>query len=417
MTRRASAPRPDRAARRARPGERAPARRAAPARRQVGQPSCADAGRPGRWREPHQRRRRRGGRALDGGHRRRARARPSTGSRARARRSATASSRVARTHSRRPRANSIAELRDEPPADERRPGRAAPDGHPRRRRFVAPPSGGSYHRTTALDGCRPPWPARRFPPTTDRDRSYPASGDRLHDDGAERTGEVGHPARGTSRGRADDGPRVGRDPRPHGTDAASEGRAGRADGRTGRVGRMVAGRRGRRCAQSERVPGDVSAAAFWLVAGAIHPDAELTLHDVGVNPTRRAIIDILRSMGADIEERRHGDGARRRRRRAAGGRHGALVGPACGRPRAVRCGRRHRRDPGALPGRDGGRRHDRHPRRGRAAPQGVRPDRGDAAGLRALGARIEVDGDDLRITGPTRSTAPRPTASTITVSR
>ena len=53
----------------------------------------------------------------------------------------------------------------------------------------------------------------------------------------------------------------------------------------------------------QRVPGDVSAAAFWLVAGAIHPDAELTLHDVGVNPTRRAVIDILRAMGADIEER------------------------------------------------------------------------------------------------------------------
>src|SRR6185369_14638360 len=56
-------------------------------------------------------------------------------------------------------------------------------------------------------------------------------------------------------------------------------------------------------AVSERVPGDVSAAAFWLVAGAIHPDPELFLRDVGVNPTRRAVIDILRSMGADIEER------------------------------------------------------------------------------------------------------------------
>lgn len=52
----------------------------------------------------------------------------------------------------------------------------------------------------------------------------------------------------------------------------------------------------------ERVPGDISAATFWLVAGAIHPDAELVLRDVGVNPTRRAIIDILRRMGADIEE-------------------------------------------------------------------------------------------------------------------
>ena len=56
-------------------------------------------------------------------------------------------------------------------------------------------------------------------------------------------------------------------------------------------------------AVSERVPGDVSAAAFWLVAAAAHPDAELTLKGVSVNRTRRAVIDILRSMGADIDER------------------------------------------------------------------------------------------------------------------
>ena len=56
----------------------------------------------------------------------------------------------------------------------------------------------------------------------------------------------------------------------------------------------------------QHVPADVSAAAFWLVAGAMHPDAELTLRDVGVNPTRRAVIDLLRAMGADIEERSRG---------------------------------------------------------------------------------------------------------------
>jgi len=50
------------------------------------------------------------------------------------------------------------------------------------------------------------------------------------------------------------------------------------------------------------VPGDPSAAAFWLVAGAIHPDAELRLASVSTNPTRRAIIDLLRRMGARIEE-------------------------------------------------------------------------------------------------------------------
>ncbi|MGZ6295341.1 MAG: 3-phosphoshikimate 1-carboxyvinyltransferase [Candidatus Limnocylindrales bacterium] len=53
----------------------------------------------------------------------------------------------------------------------------------------------------------------------------------------------------------------------------------------------------------ERVPGDASAASFWLVAGAAHPDAQLTLEGVGVNPTRRAALDALRAMGAQIEER------------------------------------------------------------------------------------------------------------------
>jgi 3-phosphoshikimate 1-carboxyvinyltransferase len=53
----------------------------------------------------------------------------------------------------------------------------------------------------------------------------------------------------------------------------------------------------------QHVPADVSAAAFWLVAATIHPDAELVLRDVGVNPTRRAVIDLLRAMGADIDER------------------------------------------------------------------------------------------------------------------
>ncbi len=50
-----------------------------------------------------------------------------------------------------------------------------------------------------------------------------------------------------------------------------------------------------------RVPGDVSSAAPWLVAAAIHPDARLTLTDVGLNPTRTALIDLLRRMGARIE--------------------------------------------------------------------------------------------------------------------
>lgn len=49
------------------------------------------------------------------------------------------------------------------------------------------------------------------------------------------------------------------------------------------------------------VPGDISSAAFFLVAGLIVPGSELLLKNVGVNPTRSGIIDILQAMGGDIE--------------------------------------------------------------------------------------------------------------------
>ena len=49
------------------------------------------------------------------------------------------------------------------------------------------------------------------------------------------------------------------------------------------------------------VPGDISSAAPWLVAGAIHPDADLTLSGVGLNPTRTALVGLLRRMGAQVE--------------------------------------------------------------------------------------------------------------------
>jgi 3-phosphoshikimate 1-carboxyvinyltransferase len=48
------------------------------------------------------------------------------------------------------------------------------------------------------------------------------------------------------------------------------------------------------------VPGDISSAAFWLVAGAIIPDSELYIENVGVNPTRTGILVALELMGADI---------------------------------------------------------------------------------------------------------------------
>lgn len=53
------------------------------------------------------------------------------------------------------------------------------------------------------------------------------------------------------------------------------------------------------------VPGDLSAAAFWLVAGSILPDSEIELPAVGINPTRAGVLEILRSMGADIVAQNH----------------------------------------------------------------------------------------------------------------
>lgn len=51
---------------------------------------------------------------------------------------------------------------------------------------------------------------------------------------------------------------------------------------------------------SLRIPGDMSAAAFWLVAGALHPDAEIALPGVGLNPTRTGLLDVLQEMGASV---------------------------------------------------------------------------------------------------------------------
>lgn len=48
------------------------------------------------------------------------------------------------------------------------------------------------------------------------------------------------------------------------------------------------------------VPGDISSAAYFMVAGLILPQAEITLREIGVNPTRTGIIDVLHRMGANI---------------------------------------------------------------------------------------------------------------------
>jgi 3-phosphoshikimate 1-carboxyvinyltransferase len=151
----------------------------------------------------------------------------------------------------------------------------------------------------------------------------------------------------------------------------------------------------------ERVPVDPSAAAFWLVAGAIHPDAEMTLRGVGVNPTRRAAIDLLVRMGARIQETALGD---------------APAGDV-GEPLAdltVRSSELAAIDVGPE---EVAAAIDEIPilclaatqARGRTTIRGAgelrnkESDRiaGIAAGLTALGAHVAVDGDDIAITGPT----------------
>ena len=49
------------------------------------------------------------------------------------------------------------------------------------------------------------------------------------------------------------------------------------------------------------VPGDLSSAAFWITAAVLHPDAEITIRGVGLNPLRTGILDALQAMGAAIE--------------------------------------------------------------------------------------------------------------------
>lgn len=67
-----------------------------------------------------------------------------------------------------------------------------------------------------------------------------------------------------------------------------------ADGVTVRGGVELA-------AQEVTVPGDISSAAFFIVAALITPGSELLIKNVGVNPSRTGVIDILQEMGGDIQ--------------------------------------------------------------------------------------------------------------------
>jgi 3-phosphoshikimate 1-carboxyvinyltransferase len=56
------------------------------------------------------------------------------------------------------------------------------------------------------------------------------------------------------------------------------------------------------------VPGDISSAAFFMVAALIVPNSEIVIRNVGLNGTRTGIIDVLKAMGASIEIEESGDG-------------------------------------------------------------------------------------------------------------
>ena len=48
------------------------------------------------------------------------------------------------------------------------------------------------------------------------------------------------------------------------------------------------------------VPGDISSAAFFIIGASIMKNSSIVLKDVGINPTRTGIIDVLQSMGGNI---------------------------------------------------------------------------------------------------------------------
>jgi len=155
----------------------------------------------------------------------------------------------------------------------------------------------------------------------------------------------------------------------------------------------------------ETVPGDVSAAAFWLVAGAIHPDAELVLDGVGLNPTRTAIVELLARMGADIEVAAGHDRDAARRPESAG----EPVGSITVRSSTLRAidvsptDVAHAIDEIPILCVAATQAQGTTTIRGAGELRVKESDRvaGIAEGLSAMGARIEVDDDDLRITGPT----------------
>ena len=243
----------------------------------------------------------------------------------------------------------------------------------------------------------------RFPPFTVH--GAPLAGNRVRAAGGERPGQVVRAA-GRARHRRDDGDRAGPEPRSHRADAAARRRPGQPRGDLPDAG-LPHDRRATPTSSSSSsvdVPGDLSSAAFLIAAGVLVPGSRLVLEGVGVNWTRAGFLRILERMGAivlgelepagRVRAARAGRGPRRPERADRGddrrGRRGAAGDRRAAAGRAARLLRR------------GG---DDRARGGRAAGQGVGPDRN--RGRRTAGPRRRDRGGARRVRGARHRRASR----------
>ena len=73
------------------------------------------------------------------------------------------------------------------------------------------------------------------------------------------------------------------------------------DGRTIRIHGLASANGGKLVAKLLDVPGDLSSAVFFIAAASLFPDSNILIHNVGLNPTRTAILDVFAAMGASIQ--------------------------------------------------------------------------------------------------------------------
>ena len=70
----------------------------------------------------------------------------------------------------------------------------------------------------------------------------------------------------------------------------------------GELGRNIVIKSGKKLiGQNVVIPGDISSAAFWMIAASIVPSSEIVVKDVGLNPTRTGILNVMDAMGCNYE--------------------------------------------------------------------------------------------------------------------